>query len=419
MMTYEAALAYIHSICWRGSRPGLSRVTELCALLGNPQDSLRFVHVAGTNGKGSVCTMLATMYRHAGYRTGLFTSPYVYRFNERMAVDGQPITDEELAQIIGDIRPLADGMADPPTEFELITAAAFVFFARRACDVVILETGLGGRLDSTNIIKRPLATVITGIGLDHTAQLGGTHAAIAAEKAGIMKAGCPAVLGCDRADVQAVVQTRADAQDVPLTVVDFHRLGIHSLSLDGTRFTFDGQSYTLGLLGHYQPTNAAIAITAAKVLGLPPDSISYGVAHARWPARFELLRRQPPVLFDGGHNPHGIAGVVASVKVLFPEGVDLLTGVMADKDYPTMIAMLSPCVKRAVCITPDNDRALPAVDYAAAFRHAGVEAQAADSIGRGVELALAQCREDGRPLLIAGSLYMYRDVRDALESVGE
>ena len=208
-MTYNEAIAYIHSICWRGSRPGLERIGVLCDLLGNPQDALSFIHVAGTNGKGSVCAMLAEICQHAGYRTGMFTSPYVRQFNERISVDGTPISNSRLAEIIARVRPVAESMEDPPTEFELITAAAFLYFCEEHCQLVILETGLGGRLDSTNIIKTPVATVITGIGLDHTAQLGSTIAEIAEEKAGIIKPGCPVILGSSEDEVQRVVGEKA------------------------------------------------------------------------------------------------------------------------------------------------------------------------------------------------------------------
>ena len=188
-MNYSEALEYIHSICWTFTKPGLERISALCEKLGNPQDDLKFVHVAGTNGKGSFCSMLESVLRHAGYKTGLFTSPYIKVFNERMQFCGENISDEELAEITEYVKPFADSMEDKPTEFELITAIGFEYFKRKNCDVVILEAGMGGRLDSTNIIKSSLLSVITGIALDHVAFLGDTPEKIAAEKAGIIKAG--------------------------------------------------------------------------------------------------------------------------------------------------------------------------------------------------------------------------------------
>ena len=194
-MNYKESLEYIHCGFFGGTRPGLERVGELLGKLGDPQDSLRFVHVAGTNGKGSVCAMTDSVLRAAGYHTGLYTSPYLERFNERMVCDGEAISDEELAELTSYVKPFAEEMEDKPTEFELITAVAMLFFARHKCDPVVLEVGMGGRLDATNIIKTPLVSVITGISLDHTAILGDTVAAIAREKAGIIKPGVPVIFG--------------------------------------------------------------------------------------------------------------------------------------------------------------------------------------------------------------------------------
>ena len=196
-MTYQEALDYIHSVCWKGSRPGLERTIELTERLGRPQDTLKFIHVAGTNGKGSTSAMLASILQQAGYKVGLYTSPFILRFNERMRINGEDVPDEELAQITALVRPHADAMEDTPTEFELITAIALCYFARNHCDYVVFEVGMGGRLDSTNVIaaESVAASVITGIAMDHTAFLGDTPEKIAAEKAGIIKANVPVVYG--------------------------------------------------------------------------------------------------------------------------------------------------------------------------------------------------------------------------------
>ena len=193
-MDYKEALAYIDGVSWLGSRPGLERVTALLEKLGDPQKALKTIHVAGTNGKGSCAAMSASVLKTAGYKTGLFTSPYLFRFNERMQINGKPIADETLAALVERIRPLADAMEDHPTEFELMTASALLWYQRERCDIVVLEVGLGGRLDATNVIESPEAAVIMNIGLDHTAILGGTVEQIAAEKAGIIKPGCEVVL---------------------------------------------------------------------------------------------------------------------------------------------------------------------------------------------------------------------------------
>ena len=219
-MTYDEAISYIHSIDWRGSRPGLSRVTELLEKLGNPQDSLKFIHVGGTNGKGSFCAMLSSILKESGLKTGLFTSPYIENFNERMMINGENIPDSELAELTFQVSKIADKMDDPPTEFELITALAMLYFKNNECDIVVLEVGLGGRLDATNIIKNPVLSIISGIALDHTAILGDTVEEIAAEKAGIIKEGRPILLGCasaekDREIVRNVVSLHATRQNSP------------------------------------------------------------------------------------------------------------------------------------------------------------------------------------------------------------
>ncbi|MBP3396499.1 MAG: bifunctional folylpolyglutamate synthase/dihydrofolate synthase, partial [Clostridia bacterium] len=214
-MTYQEAIDYIHSVVWKGSRPGLSRITELLNLLNNPQNGLRFIHIAGTNGKGSTSAMTESVLRAVGYRTGLFVSPYIKHFNERICVSGEPISNEALAAATAMVKPFADSMADAPTEFELITAIGLVYFKEMGCDVVVLETGMGGRLDSTNVIEDPLATVITGIALDHTAYLGDTVEAIAAEKAGIIKKNAPMIWGGFDPAARRVIAEAAEKAGVP------------------------------------------------------------------------------------------------------------------------------------------------------------------------------------------------------------
>ena len=238
-MTYEEALEYIHGISWCFCKPGLERIAELCGRLGNPQNSLRFIHVAGTNGKGSFCAMTEAILRSEGYKVGLFTSPYIRTFNERMRVDGENISDDELAEITEYVRPFADAMTDKPTEFELISAVAFEYFKRNNCDVVVLEAGMGGRLDSTNVIEKSLLSIITGIALDHTAFLGDTVEKIAAEKAGIIKQGCPVLFGGEDEAAERVICERAAEMNAPFSIVDRSTLVLQSQTLDGTIFDFE------------------------------------------------------------------------------------------------------------------------------------------------------------------------------------
>ena len=430
-MTYEEALAYIHSVSWKGSRPGLSRITELCGRLGNPQASLRFIHVAGTNGKGSTCAMLASVLGATGLRVGLFTSPFIRRFNERMQVGQggapQDISDSELAAVTAYVKPFADAMTDAPTEFELITAIALVYFARQHCDVVVFECGMGGRLDSTNVIEASevLASVITGIAMDHTEFLGDTPEKIAAEKAGIIKEGVPVIFG-GGADVPpsvvAVVRARAEAMHAPLTLTDDGLVhDVHS-SLEGTSFCCGtAEGLRIPLLGLYQLCNVATVLTVLNVLssvhGIPcPDTaLRRGLAEVRWPGRFEIIHRDPLVISDGGHNPEGIDLAVRSVRHYFGnEKIYLLSGVMADKDYAHMADRMSEVAARVFTVRPDNHRALDAEAYARVFEARGIPAEGYATVAEAIAAAMAACRRDGKALLCLGSLYMYGEVVEAV-----
>ena len=422
-MTYTEALDYIHAIDWRGSRPGLSRITELMARLGDPQNDLRFIHVAGTNGKGSTCAMTASILQAEGYRVGLYTSPYILRFNDRIQVNGTPIPDGDLAALVEEIRPVAEGMSDPPTEFELITAVAFVYFSRQACDFVVLEVGLGGRLDATNLITTTAVSVITGIAMDHTAILGNTPTEIAAEKAGIIKEGVPVVYGGETGDdAFDVIRHRAEACRAPFHSACRQGLAHVVTSLDGATFDFEPLSLAdlhIPLSGVYQPYNAATALTVIQILrksgvAISDHAIREGLARVRWSGRFEILCRDPLILSDGGHNPQGVAAAVASVKqYMGKEKVLLLSGVMADKDYDVMVADMATIAHRVFTVKPSNPRSLDAEIYADLFREAGVSAEAFPSVAEGVAAAVTAARAEARPLLCLGSLYLYTDVHKA------
>lgn len=424
-MNYTEALEYIENIgSWLGSRPGLSRITELCAMLGDPQDGMKFVHVAGTNGKGSFCAMTASVLRAAGYRTGLYVSPYVKRFNEQISVDGECISDDELARIITRLRAYADRMADQPTEFELKTAAAFEFFRQRACQVVVLEVGMGGRLDSTNIIKEPVLSVITGIALDHTAYLGDTIEKIAAEKSGIIKPGCPVHWGGKDASAGSVIKRYAAQNDSPCHAVDYSALTNVRCSLGGCDFDYGGlRDLHINLLGMFQPENAASVVSAVPLLrergfDISEEALRRGLASTVWQARFELLSATPVVIYDGSHNPQGMTAAVGSIQTLFGDkSVNILTGVMRDKDYNTMSELISRVARRVFTVTPAMTRSLPAREYAEVFRLLGVESEAYDSLAGGVAAAYADSVKHGIPLVALGSLYMYADFITALEAI--
>lgn len=424
-MTYEEALSYIHSVVWKGSRPGLTRITELLNLLGNPQKKLRFIHIAGTNGKGSTSAMTESILRAAGYRTGLFVSPYIKSFNERIALCGQPISDEALAEFTARVRPFADSMADTPTEFELITAIGLLYFAAMDCDVVVLETGMGGRLDSTNVIENPLATVITGIALDHTEYLGDTVEKIAAEKAGIIKKGAPMVWGGHDPAARRVIADAAARAGVPFIAAEDTPMTVHTYGLDYTVCSWGRYKHLeLALLGTYQPGNLATVLALFEVLATKGITVSEaavreGLRHVCWRGRFEKLCDNPLIISDGAHNPEGIAAAVSAIRQYFPEGkVLFLNAVMADKDYHGMIAALAPLADTVFTLTPDNPRALSAEALAAAWGEKGVRAYAFDTPHAAVSAAVAAARARHLPLFSLGSLYMYREVTEALETLG-
>ena len=407
-MTIEQAMELIHGVEWRGSRPGLARVRELLHRLGDPQDGLQFVHIAGTNGKGSTAAMLASTLRAAGYTTGLFTSPYLERFAERMQVNGVPVPDAEFAAVCEALQPCIAAMDDPPTEFELVTAAAMLWFRRRGCDVVVLEVGLGGRLDATNVIAAPACAVITNIGLDHTEILGDTLEQIAREKAGILKPGTRAVSYPQTPEVRAVLHEICAQRGIPLTEADAAAIVPLTDGVDGQTFTYRGAEYTLPLLGAHQLRNAAVAletVTALRARGwrIPDAAVRAG--------RFELLRRAPWFVLDGGHNPQCAQTVADNLARYFPgRRITLLVGVLADKDYPAMLAALDTQAAAYIAATPLSPRALPAAELGDYLKRFGKPVTVCADPAQAAELALAHAAPED-VICAVGSLYMAGAIR--------
>ncbi|MBQ9133275.1 MAG: bifunctional folylpolyglutamate synthase/dihydrofolate synthase [Clostridia bacterium] len=415
-MNYTQALEYIHSVSWRGSVPGLSRIRELCERMGHPEKGLRCIHIAGTNGKGSTAAYLTSILRAAGYRVGTFTSPYVRTFNERIAIDGRPVSNYLLAKAVEAAKPHADAMADRPTEFELITAVGFEIFRRKKVDIVVLEVGLGGRYDSTNIIESPLLSVITGIAFDHMQLLGNTLAEIASEKAGIIKKGCPVVMAKLADEAKQVIEAEAKAQNAPLGEVDPDAITVHADTLLGIEMDYKERGgIRTALIGGYQPRNIALvceAVDALRKVGVPisEDALYEGIAAAKWPARFELLSSEPPVVFDGGHNEEGVRAAIETAKHVFGEKVIILTGVMADKAYAPMADLIAPVAREVFTLKPDNPRAMEADALAAVYTARGVAAKGYPTIAAALKAARRRAKQLGAPLLILGSLYLYKDI---------
>ena len=416
-MTYDEALKYIHSVSNFFCKPGLERVSELCKRIGNPQKELKFIHVTGTNGKGSVCSMLSSILMAEGYKVGLYTSPYVREFNERMRINGENIPNEYLARLTEEIKQSADKMVDSPTEFELITAIAFEYFRRERCDVVVLEVGMGGRLDATNIIESPLLSIITGISVDHTAFLGDTIEQIAGEKAGIIKPDCPVLFGGESKVAEDIIAGEATDKQSILYKTDYSSLSICNMTLEGTTFNYkDRRNMKIPLLGDYQPRNAAIVLDAIDILRMGglvinEDAIKVGLANAKWPARFEIIKNDPMVIFDGAHNLQGIEAAVKSIKQYFADKkVIVVSGVLKDKDYQKISDSISEIASKVYTITPSNPRALSAVEYAKTFDSKGVKATPCESINAAINLAIKEAKETKATICCLGSLYTYCEI---------
>lgn len=420
-MKLEEALAFIQSAGWLGCRPGLTRIAGLTRRLGSPQERLRFIHIAGTNGKGSTAAMLSAILREAGFKTGLFTSPHLRFYQERIQIDGVPISDGDLCAMAELVKPAVEEMEETPTEFERFTAMAFCYFLQKRCDAVVLEAGLGGRLDCTNIIPAPEAAVITSIGLDHTEYLGNTPTTIAREKAGILKPGSSVVLSGQCPEAVPVVRARAEELGCPLRVTDRSALRRLSGDLDGQRMDYrDRRDLRLRLLGPYQCENAAAALDTVDALRLrgwriPEEAVRRGLETAFWPGRFEVLSRQPLILADGAHNPAGAAELARCLDDCLPGRKCLfLVGVMADKDYPAMLRAVLPHAAGFIAVPPPNPRALPAPVLEAEIRRSfSGPVRAAQSVETGLELALS-VQPPGQPLCVFGSLYQLGVVRALL-----
>ena len=420
-MTYREALDYIHSVERFGSRPGLSRVTELLERLGNPHRGMKFIHIAGTNGKGSCAAMCASVLKTSGYKTGLFTSPYLYRFNERMQINGKQIEDDVLAEIVAKVKPAAEAMEDHPTEFELMTAAALLWYRQENCDIVVLEVGLGGRFDATNIIDAPEAAIIMNIGLDHVNILGDTIEQIAFEKAGIIKPGCDVVLYQQDKAVVDVIRSRCEEEDARLHIADFSEIKPEFDSLMGQSFKYYDEIYALPLLGSHQLNNAAVVLEAVEVLRargwkLEQSDVEHGLYAVSWPGRFELINDEPEFIVDGGHNPQCAQSVRENLLRYFP-GVYkvVLIGVLRDKDFESLTDILDTVADEYVCISPDNPRALPAAELADSLEKYGKKISVCTSIEDGVESAMQIAADNNGMVCAVGSLYSVGDIRAYFE----
>lgn len=417
-MNYKESLEYISGVEWFGSKPGLERIGELLGLIGNPQNELKFVHIAGTNGKGSCASMTASVLKAAGYKTGLFTSPYIFRFNERMQINGKEIDDDVLAEIVSFIKPFAESMKDHPTEFELMTAAALLWYKQEKCDIVVLEVGLGGRYDATNIIGQNEVAIIMNIGLDHTTVLGTDVATIAKEKAGIIKENGDVVIYQQTDEVEKSIEEVCAEKKAKLHKADFSQIELQFDSLEGQSFTYKGKEFAIPLLGAHQRRNASVVIEAIRVLQtkgwkINEGDLEHGLYSVFWPARFEVISEDPYFVLDGGHNPQCATTVVENLGDYFPGTKHImLVGVLKDKDYEKLFKILNLAADEYICVTPSNARALKAEELAKHLEKYGKPVAVCDSVEDGVYLAQERAKEVEGMVCAVGSLYMSGAIRD-------
>ncbi|MEG2393993.1 MAG: folylpolyglutamate synthase/dihydrofolate synthase family protein [Ruthenibacterium sp.] len=422
-MNYEESVAWVHALPRLAARPGIENTRTLLQKLGEPQKRLKFVHVAGTNGKGSVTVMLAGVLRAAGYKTGANISPYVLDFRERFLINGEMIAPDALAGILTEVRAAANGQENL-VEFDAVTAAALLWFAREACDIVCLETGLGGRLDSTNAVENTLVACITSIGMDHTELLGDTYSKIAAEKCGIFKNHCTVV--CYPAQKQEAldeITLCAEKRHCPLIVPETQDLRVYRAPAFENRINYGGYDLTVPFPGLHQAYNAMMVVEAALALcegengfDISDDAIMQGIAAARFPARIELLSREPLVILDGAHNPDGARALADTLRAAGVKELVAVMGVLEGKQPEQMLTALCPYFTAIYTVTPASPRAISAEALASLAHRYCAHVTPCDSVTQAVKQAKMTAAQAGSGLVICGSLYLAAQARKLFQS---
>lgn len=424
-MNYQETMEFIGRANKFGSVLGLANIRELLNRLDNPQDQLSIVHIAGTNGKGSTLAFLASVFKEQGYEAGRYVSPASFCYEERFRINDQIISQRDLCFYMEKIKKVSEEMVrdgkEHPTVFEMETALSFLYFLDKKVDVVLLETGLGGRLDATNVVTKPLCTVIASIGFDHTQYLGHTIKEIAGEKAGIIKEGCPAVSYYNTGDANKVIMETAGGKNAPLFFVDPDRLKILSESLEGARFSYicaDGTEYhnmEIGLLGRHQIYNAVTALETLQILKKSylflQDSIREGFKNAVWDGRLQRISAVPAVFCDGAHNPDGAKRLLQFLEKNFTnKKIIYIMGVLSDKDYPQMLKIMSPMSDEIYTVTPESDRALPADVLADAARPFYRKVTEGGSLGKCYQKVKKECGQDDI-IIVFGTLSFLKELR--------
>ena len=418
--SYEDALAFIHGAQKLGSKLGLTNIRELLGRLGNPEKSLQFIHIAGTNGKGTVTSSLAAVLKAAGYRTGSYTSPFVYRFNERIQIDGADVSDTLLTKCTEKVQAAClsmtkDGMAHP-TEFEIVTAVAFLCYAAEKCEFVALEVGLGGRLDATNVIETPLCTAICAIGFDHMQYLGNTLSEIAAEKCGILKKGAPCVIYREQPEeAMAVIHEKCLEMGVPLYIAD--EAVITESTYRGNRFSQGNfKDLFLPLAGKHMAKNACVTLKMIEVLRnkgvvIPDAAVYEGMAAVRHRGRLETVAENPLFILDGAHNDDGIHALYKATEDLFKgKKIVLICGMLRDKEYDKAMEKMAKVGDKLITVSVPSPRALSAEALLESAQKYRGNAEAAKSLADAVEKAYCE-----KPDVIIGfgSLYMLGELHEA------
>ena len=398
-MNERQVMEYMEQVSAYGIVPGLDSIRELCRELGDPQKELRFVHIAGTNGKGSVSAFLAEILKCAGYRVGRYLSPTLFQYRERIQVNGSCITKAALGRGVERIKGICDGMVarglPHPTPFEIETALGFLYFREKACDVVVLETGMGGLLDATNIVENTLAAVLTSVSMDHMQFLGDTPEKIAFQKAGIIKRGCRVVSAVQRKEVMEVIQAGAEAMGCPLQAVKPEMLSHVRYGLEKQSFDYGGlKKLELSLAGKYQIENAALAVETVEALreqglSVSEEALRLGLLRTQWPGRFTLIGKKPYFIVDGAHNEEAAVRLAESLEFYFTnKRVIYIMGVLKDKEYEKIIASTHALADQIITVTPPgNPRALPAYELARAVAEVHCDVTAADSLEEAVEMS--------------------------------
>lgn len=424
-MNYKEARVYLDEVSKYGSVLGLESMRELLRRLGNPQNELKFIHISGTNGKGSVLAYLSTILSGAGYRTGRYISPTLFSYRERIQVDGEYIEKESLACHVTAIAAAAGDMQKAglpsPTVFEIETALAFLYFKEKRCDIVTLEVGCGGLLDATNVITTTLMEVIASISMDHTDLLGDTLAKIAAQKAGIIKPDTMVVSAQQKSEAAQVIEDTCKEQHCTLQMVDESKISNVHYGAEGQTFSYKTwENVAISLAGSYQIKNAALALEGVEALrkigyALSDQQVREGLLHTAWRGRFTTLRRDPTVIIDGAHNPAAALELKESLERYFPgKTLYFVMGMFKDKDYAQVIDLTAPLARHIITVeTPGNPRAMPARELAEAVGKVNPSVEWADSVAHGVEKALAMAgKEDA--VIVFGSLSFLGEAADAV-----